>query len=250
MSVMGREFVFTGKEELFLSLSEAGAGKCHCVGGFYRGNGYLFVNSILIQETNAWKRIQFFVIFLLCILIDIVYIIISKGIYKNCPVGKRKIYISLLLIIAFASYPVFSYFLYNTHDISFHLLRIQGLKEGLLSGQFPVRIQPNWLNGYGYGVSVFYGALFLYVPAFLTLIGFQIQTAYKVYILLVNTATCLIAYYCFRKVFADDKAGVLASLLYTLAPYRLTNLYIRAAVGEYTAMVFLPLIFYGLFLYL
>lgn len=213
----------------------------------YEGNGYLFVNSILIQETNAWKRIRFFEILLLCILIDIVYIVISKGVFKNCPVGKRKIYISLLLIIAFASSPIFSYFLYNGHDLTFHLLRIQGLKEGLLSGQFPVKLQPNWLNGYGYGVSVFYGDLFLYVPAFFTLIGFQIQTAYKVYIILVNTATCLIAYYCFRKIFADNKSGLLASLLYTLAPYRLTNLYIRAAVGEYTAMVFLPLIFYGFF---
>lgn len=34
--------------------------------------------------------------------------------------------------------------------------------------------------------------------------------------------------------------------MYTLSFYRLTNVFVRAAVGEYTAMAFLPLVVYGL----
>ena len=40
--------------------------------------------------------------------------------------------------------------------------------------------------------------------------------------------------------------GLLGAALYSLNLYRLTNLYVRAAVGEYSAMTFLPLILYAL----
>ena len=39
----------------------------------------------------------------------------------------------------------------------------------------------------------------------------------------------------------------MGTVVYTLAGYHLSNLYVRAAVGEYTAMVFIPLAFYGLY---
>lgn len=42
--------------------------------------------------------------------------------------------------------------------------------------------------------------------------------------------------------------GMLGSMLYTLAPYRVYNIYNRSAVGEYTAMIFLPLLCYGFYL--
>ena len=40
--------------------------------------------------------------------------------------------------------------------------------------------------------------------------------------------------------------GLCGSILYTLNPYRLSDVYIRSSVGEYTAIIFLPLILYGL----
>ena len=214
----------------------------------YGGNGYLLVNGICIKETNAWKRIQTFILVTFLLLIDSIYILYHRNILGKITVSKRKIFVGLLIIILFSSYPIFSYYLYDGHDLQFHLMRIQGLKDGLLDGQFPVKIQPGWMNGYGYGVSVFYGDIFLYIPAFFTLLGFPIQTAYKIYMIIVSSVTCLTAYFCFGKMFKDDKVGLLASMLYTLAPYRLSCLYIRGAVGEYTALAFFPLIFYGLYI--
>ena len=213
----------------------------------YGGNGYLLVNGISMKETNAWKRIQLFCIGILFLLVDLGYILYRKGAFTRITASKRKIYFGLFVIFMIASYPIFSRYLYDGHDLQFHLLRIQGLKEGILAGQFPVKIQPGWLNRYGYGVSVFYGDMFLYLPAFLALVGFPIQTAYQIYMLAVNAVTCLLAYCCFKKIFKSDGIGLLASMLYTLAPYRLTCLFVRGAVGEYTALAFLPLIFYGLF---
>ena len=42
------------------------------------------------------------------------------------------------------------------------------------------------------------------------------------------------------------RIGIVMSLLYTLSGYRLTNAIYRAAVGELTAIAFIPLVFLGL----
>ena len=43
----------------------------------------------------------------------------------------------------------------------------------------------------------------------------------------------------------DNQIAAAGALIYLLSAYRITNVYIRAAVGEYTAMAFFPLIVYG-----
>lgn len=133
-------------------------------------------------------------------------------------------------------------------DWAFHIQRIEGIAQGLREGQFPVRIYSMAKDGYGYSSSLFYGELFLYFPAILRVLGVNIQDAYKIYMMAVNAATAWIVYWCFCKMFSQRWIGRWACLLYTLSSYRLVNLYERTAVGEYTAMTFLPLVAYGMWL--
>ena len=156
-----------------------------------------------------------------------------------------KYAVCYLVIIVMASIPLFNNYLIRGHDIYFHLMRIEGLAQGLRAGEFPVRIQPAWYDGYGYAVSVFYSDLFLYPAALLRLLGISLQDAYKVYVVLCNVATTLISCYSFGKIFRKREIGVFGSCLYTLAPYRLVNLYTRGALGEYTGMIFWPLLIYS-----
>lgn len=128
------------------------------------------------------------------------------------------------------------------HDMFFHLMRIAGLSEGFKSGQFPVRIQPGWYNGYGYATSVFYGDIFLWLPAVLHLLGLSLQTAYKVFIFMCNLATFFIAYYSFSRIFKKDGVAFAGATWYTISLYRFINVYVRHAVGEHTAMIFFPLV--------
>ncbi len=161
---------------------------------------------------------------------------------------KRKdniIYISYIIIILISSIPIFCPFLIRGHDIYFHLMRIEGLAEGLKSGQFPVKIQPVWYGGFGYAVSVFYGDLFIYPVAILRLFGVSLQNSYKCYLVLCNIMTILISGYSFKGIFRNSYIGVFGSALYSLSVYRLVNLYTRGALGEYTGMAFLPLIVYA-----
>ena len=156
-----------------------------------------------------------------------------------------KYAVCYLVIIVMASIPLFNNYLIRGHDIYFHLMRIEGLAQGLRAGEFPVRIQPAWYDGYGYAVSVFYSDLFLYPAALLRLLGISLQDAYKVYVVLCNIATALISGYSFGKIFRKREIGVFGSCLYTLSPYRLVNLYTRGALGEYTGMIFWPLLIYS-----
>lgn len=158
--------------------------------------------------------------------------------------NKKSILLYIIFIIA-ASIPLMNDFLIRGHDIYFHLMRIEGLAQGMQNGQFPVKIQPVWYDDYGYAVSVFYGDLFVYLAAFLRLFGFSLQNAYKGYLVFCNIATISIAGYSFGKIFQNPYIGVFGGSLYSMSAYRLVNLYTRGAVGEYTGMMFLPLLIYA-----
>lgn len=161
---------------------------------------------------------------------------------------KKLRLLALALIFFIASLPFLNGYTPLGHDLEFHVIRIQGIAQALASGQFPVRMQYAQLCGYGYPVSIMYGDIFLYFPAFLTLLGISSTRAYSIYAIAVNAATVAVSYHVFARVFKSQKLGVLGCALYTLAPYRLVDIWIRAAVGEYTALIFLPAIFYGWYL--
>lgn len=213
----------------------------------YGGEGSFNVSRILIAETYARSTMDAFYVFLVGCIVNLVIIAISY--YKSHDVPNGKILTILILagIILFCSSPLFTGYLINGHDLTFHLMRIEGIKDGLLGGQFPVRIQPTQLKGYGYAASIYYGDLFLYIPALLRIIGFSVQSSYMWYVFLVNVATVLLCFYSLKNMFSSDRLAMFGTILYALSPYRLINIYGRAAVGEYTAMIFFPLLALGLY---
>ena len=203
----------------------------------YDGEGYLIVNGIEIRQTRAMERM------VLSIILAVVCCWIFWIQCKNTIVRKAVIWATGIALLA--TLPLLMPYLYRGDDLYFHLQRIEGIAEGLKCGQFPVRIQPQWMNGYGYPVSVFYGEGILAVAGVLRLIGFPLQLSYKLFIFGLNFFTWIIAFFCIRRIVKDDKIAVLGGIFYVLAPYRLMNLYLRAAVGEYTALAFLPLVLVG-----
>ncbi|MDR0220989.1 MAG: hypothetical protein LBI54_06260 [Lachnospiraceae bacterium] len=183
----------------------------------------------------------------LFLVIDAIFVLyIKRDFLKSLTEQQRFVIAALLLATFFLSIPNFAEYSLDQTDLDFHMSRIEGIKTGLLAGSFPVRIQPILLNNHGYASSVLYGELFLYLPALLRLAGFTMGFCYSVYVVLMNFVTLLIAYFCFKKVAGNTYIGLAAAFVYASSIYRLTNIYVRAAVGEYTAMTFFPLILYGL----
>ncbi len=79
----------------------------------------------------------------------------------------------------------------------------------------------------------------------LCLAGFPPGLVYRIYLILVNAVTCLLSYFCFGKIFRSRRIGMLGAFLYTCSAYRITNMYSRSALGEFSAMAFFPLLVYA-----
>lgn len=166
---------------------------------------------------------------------------------KGADFSNAFVYFVLGLAVLAASAPLLTFYVQYGNDLNFHLWRIEGIKDGLLSGQFPVRVDPSINNGYGYITSVMYPELFLYIPAILRIFGISAVTSYKTLLVLMNAATAFIMYRSAYGITRSKFTAMLASVIYTLSAWRLYNTYYRAALGESLALVFFPLVVYGLY---
>lgn len=195
--------------------------------------------KIVNTDTIAWLLI-----------LGTLFFIIGIMIYHNPTKEKRKsvlVLVCLLGITVFASYPMFSNYLIRGHDILFHLTRIEGIKSGLLSGQFPVRLHTSTYYGYGYAPAIFYPELFLYFPALLRIAGVSLTGTVQIFIIFINFATAGIMYFSAYRISKIRSIGIISSMLYVLASYHLCDLYTRFALGEALAMAFIPLLIYGVY---
>lgn len=208
----------------------------------FSGRGYLSIADIyIIENTDHYKR-NLVRAFVLCLLLNLLYLI-----RKSNP-SSRKVILALSVIFGITCYPLYLESLPVGHDIPFHLLRIEGLAKGLRDHVFPVKIHPFWAKGYGYAVGVMYGNAFLYFPALLRCFGYSVQSAYKLYAAAINLGTVVISYFTFKRMFRSRKTGLVGCLIYSLSIYRLIDIYTRASVGEYTAMMFFPVVLCGFYL--
>lgn len=213
----------------------------------------VIVQSAGITETNLGAR-AFLVTFLTCFIFwDILLYRKEKtaagnGV-ENLPrekeIEQRGIIFGMVVLILVSSMPLLTGYEIASADLNGHLQRLEGTKDALLAGQFPVRIHPNWLQGYGYATGVFYCDTFLYIPAFLRIMGFPLGAAYLLYKFLVNVGTVVIACESFGRIFKNRMIGLFAASLYTLNIYRLVTMYLKDHLGQYTAAMFLPLFAYG-----
>lgn len=211
------------------------------------GKNQIYLDKIQFKEYKVYRFTRCIGWLSLFIIIDAVYMIfLGKGKSKISVTGKYIIF-GIALITVFASIPYFSNYLYSGDDLNFHLKRITALAQALGDGQIPHRIQHTLVNGYGYATPLYYGELLLIFPALLYFIGVPLQLSYQLFVIAVNLGTAIISYFCFYKISKDWKKGLFGAALYTCATYRLLDLWNRASVGEYCAMIFFPLLLYGFY---
>ena len=211
--------------------------------------GQLYLYAITLTEQPIYRMTRLVSYLVLAALLNFVLLLLFARGDAEALARRRKLAVPLILagITVVACLPLFSNYLYFGHDIDYHLQRISAMAAELSYGQFPVRMTTDSLNGYGYANSLCYCELFLTLPALLYNAWLPLRTCYQIYIFAVTLSTALIAYFSFAKITASRKLGLLGSKLYTLSCYRLVCTYIRASVGEYTAITFLPLVLVGLY---
>lgn len=207
---------------------------------------YLLIRNIRITSAAVGTRNFVFKMAVLLLVADLILALFALQDRFFADAERNLQWKILLLLVCFCSLPLAVNYLFgNAYDMGFHLTRIEGIKDGLLNGVFPVKVPTNWMNGHGYASSVFYGDLLLYIPAILRIFGISVFASYNIYVFMIHVLTVGISFHCFSKM-SDGRTGLLCATLYSLNLYRLHCVYARAAVGEYTAVAFMPLVLYGL----
>lgn len=207
------------------------------------------IDSITISYLNGRSTARDIIILLLIFAaVDFpLYFYLFRRESMNTWIKKNALLAAGLLALLFvAELPMTMNYLPKGYDLRFHYYRIYTIAEGIRDGMFPVKIQPEWFNGYGYATGIYYGDILLYIPAFLYLLGFSMGTAYKTYVLLMNMLTIGGSYLCFKKSTKDRYVGLFGAAVYTMAVHRLVAVCTRGALGAYTTMAFLPFVLMGI----
>ncbi len=205
----------------------------------YNHYGDLTIRDITLVPNMNGTKTALFSLFVLFALIDIAVFDLT---HKNKIKKHAPAIAGIALITLAASLPLLLHGAVIGQDEYFHLMRIDGLAEALKSGQIPVRMQALWMDGFGYPVSVYYGDLLLYIPAILRIIGFSVNASYKMLLVLLNLATAVVTYLCMKRMFKKDHIALITTAGYTVAIYRMLDMYARSAVGEAMSFIFFPII--------
>lgn len=206
------------------------------------------VSYVNVDFANGHTLSYFLICSLFCfVLIDVLLFFIAfKAEDTKSFIQKHGSVIAVAVItILTASIPTLQFMIPTADDLTYHLMRIQSLANGLLAGEFPVKIHPTWFNGYGHALGIYYGQIFIYPLAILRILGFPLDMTYRIYVVCINTLTFCITYFCSKKMTKNRMIAISTAVFYTMALYRLMNMHKRAAVGEYSAMTFFPLIILG-----
>lgn len=154
---------------------------------------------------------------------------------------KRILLILFLILITLPTLlPYFNSRFFYTQDYIF-IARLQQMSTALSQGEFPLRWAPDLR--YGEPIFNYYAPLPYYLGFFIHALGFNFLWVSKILFLLsaVLSAICM---YIFSSKLFGKKAGILSGVLYTYAPYRAVDMYVRGSLSETWAFVFFPLIFY------
>ncbi|MDO8659090.1 MAG: 6-pyruvoyl-tetrahydropterin synthase-related protein [Candidatus Parcubacteria bacterium] len=159
---------------------------------------------------------------------------------------KYTFFIVLILVSFIPLFDLFKPGLPLTHDGQDHVARIANFYQNLSEGNIIPRWAGNLNWGYGHPILEFLYPLPSYFASLFHFLGFSLVDATKLVFGVSFVLSALAMYVFVRELLKDEKAALLAGLLYVIAPYRFVDLYVRGAIGEHVAFIFPPLIFYFL----
>lgn len=211
----------------------------------YSGNGTLTLKKFSITPHTLFYTDTYFLIAVFLLLNLAVWLYLKSGRRMS---GEQLVDICVVLGAALlATTPMMHTYLYNADDLCYHLARLEGLKDGILDGQvIPVNILPEGLQNNGY-MNAMYPYLFLYIGAFLRICRVSLAFSYKTLVFLANVGSAVCAYVAVKSMVKSRRSVYLAVVLYTLMPYRFTNILSRGDLGETLALVFWPMVIAGLY---
>lgn len=168
-----------------------------------------------------------------------------KNILKNESVRCVSVLIIIALIMCI---PMLSNHLDVYYDDGIqHISRAYGSYEASKNGIHLGNIIPNFTNGFGYSWNFFYGAFTTIGIVLFRMISGSYIIGYKLFAFVCMLLSGLFMYKFAKDVSDNKNVGLLAGALYMMAPYHLTDIYVRNAIAEFASFMFVPLVFLGLY---
>ena len=166
----------------------------------------------------------------------------------NIIMDNKWLHYFIIIIIGIVlSIPLAQIQIRNTHDGSLHMLRLLGTVDTLKIGQFPPLMNQNYCNGVGYSMNIFYPPLVTYLPLILKIFVSSYMDVLKIFGGICIVASGFTMYKFVYQVTGKRIIALFSAFFYMIAPYKLANVYKRLAIGEFTALVFIPFVFLGLY---
>ncbi len=133
---------------------------------------------------------------------------------------------------------------FEAHDGLIHVYRLAALDRAVRAGVLYPRWFPEFAFGYGHPVLNFYGPLSYYWGLPFTLLGGDAVMALKL-VFATGLIASALGMYLFARLHLGRGPAVVASIVYAYLPYHLIDLYVRGAVAEFLAFVWLPLVLWA-----
>ncbi|HEY3899358.1 MAG TPA: 6-pyruvoyl-tetrahydropterin synthase-related protein [Chthoniobacter sp.] len=150
----------------------------------------------------------------------------------------------LLAIALWVSRAMWAPALLSGHSAWFDLLRMVEFDAALRHGELLPAWSPDLYFGYGSPLFLYYAPLSYYLAEIPVLVGCDVPTAIKLTQFLALLASGF-AMYRLAATHFSGWAACLGSVLYMVAPYRFVDIYVRHALAEHCAFLWLPLIVWG-----
>ena len=152
----------------------------------------------------------------------------------------------VLLLCAIAALPLLKpgYF-WGAHDARHDVYFIFEYNRAVSGGDWLARWAPDFSWGYGYPFFLIYGPFTSFLGMLLVrFLGMGYPQAVETLFALAILASGL-AMYGYVRSWLGRNAALVAAVAYVFLPYRLVEVYVRASLAEYVALIWLPLILWG-----
>lgn len=172
-----------------------------------------------------------------------------KNLIKYCKEKETINYILIIIASIIISIPLANKNLniYRDDGIQ-HICRIIGTKQTLADKQFLPMIMSNLCNNFGYSWNIFYSPLTAYMSVVFRIFNFSYVNCLKLCMFVIVLLSGITMYKFALRITKNKKLATLASIIYILAPYRITDMYIRTALAELASFIFIPIVFEELYI--
>lgn len=172
-----------------------------------------------------------------------------KNLIKYCKEKEIINYILIIIASIIISIPLAnkSLNIYRDDGIQ-HICRIIGTEQTLADKQFLPMIMSNLCNNFGYSWNIFYSPLTAYMSVVFRIFNFSYVNCLKLCMFVIVLLSGITMYKFALRITKNKKLATLASIIYILAPYRITDMYIRTALAELASFIFIPIVFEGLYI--